>query len=176
MRRTTMTSNLIERGARWWRLALLAVLTSLAACGPGTGGTGTGPISFGFSGSSGGAVFAPSAGAAGCDRICQVNLLLEDQRVELESSCLRFVRTGSWKVDDNGLLVLQGTVARVTSKGTVSAPGTLRLQFSGPTAASSQVTLTLLDDAGGALLGPLLLRGDSTVTGGTAPQPSCSPP
>jgi hypothetical protein len=175
MRRTLMTSNLIERGASWWRLALLALLLALAGCGPGTGGTGTGPVAFGYSGSSGGAVFAPSAGAAGCDRICQINLLLEEQRVELESSCLRFARTGAWKADEQGLVVLEGTVARVTSRGTVSAPGTLRLQFSGPIAASSQVTMTLLDAAGATLLGPLQLRSDSAVTGGTAPQPSCSP-
>lgn len=178
MLRTKMTSNLIERCAHWWRLALLSLLVALSACGPGTGGTGTGPVasSFGFSGSSGGAVFAPSAGPAGCDRICQVNLSLEAQRVELEASCVRFVYTGGWKVDDGNLLTLDGTVARVTSTGTVSSPGTLRLQFSGPIATSSQVTITLLDSGGATLLGPLQLRSDSAVISGGALQPSCSPP
>lgn len=178
MPRTMTTSNLIERSARWWRLALLAVLVGLSACGPGTGGTGTGPVamSFGFSGTSGGAVFAPSAGVAGCDKICQVNLLLEEQRVELESSCTRFVYTGAWKVEGDNQLELKGTVIRITSRGTISSPGSLRLRFSGPDASSQQVNATLLDTAGNVILGPLQLRSDAAVAGGGAPQPSCSPP
>ena len=177
MLRTKMTSNLIERGARWWRLALLLLALGLAACGPGTGGTGTGPLSYGFSGASNGAVFAPSAGlGGGCDRICQVNLQLQEQRVEFEASCTRFVAVGPWTLDANRQLVLNGTVERVTAQGIVSGPGKLQLAFSGlDVATSSQVTITLFNGVGTALLGPIQLRNDPGAAAGTAPQPSCSP-
>ena len=175
MLRTMMTSNLIDRCARGWRPFVLAALLSLAGCGPGTGGTGTGPInSFGFSGSTGGAVFAPSTAAAGCDRVCRINLKLEEQRVELETSCLRFAYLGTWEVGANGHLMLKGIVAVTTDKGTSSRPGALTLQFSGQGTASSSVTVTVHDDQGVQLLGPIRLQSDPEVTGGSPPSPACA--
>jgi len=68
------------------------------------------------------------------------------------------------------MAILAGTA----ETGGATAPNaTLRLQFSGATADSTQVTLTLVDSAGKALAGPLtLLRNDTAVS--TAP-PACQP-
>jgi len=83
---------------------------------------------------------------------------------------------GPWAIDANRQLVLNGTVERVTAKGIVSGPGRLQLSFSGPdVATSSQVTITLFNDTGVALLGPIQLRNDASAAAGTAPQPTCSP-
>lgn len=161
-------TNLFERPARW--LACLATAVLMTGCGPGTGGTGTGPIgvTLGFSGGTGASTAAPGTG---CTTDCaQTGLRLDTERVELAGPCLRFVSTGPWGVDTTGLAILTGTA----ETGGATAPNvTLRLQFSGATADSTQVTLTLVDSAGKALAGPLtLLRNDTAVS--TAP-PACQP-
>ena len=165
-------TNLFERRAgRLARLAaVFATLVALAACGPGTGGTGTGPIgaTLGFSGGAGASATAPGAG---CVRDCaQASLRLDTERVELVAPCLRFVYTGTWGVDTAGLAILAGTA----ETGSNTAPNaTLRLQFSDATAASAQVTLTLTDSAGRTLGGPVtLLRNDAALA--VAP-PACQP-
>ncbi len=152
-------TNLFERPARW--LAGLAAALVLAACGPGTGGTGTGPIgaTLGFSGGAGASTAAPGTGcAADCS---QASLRLDTERVELTAPCLRFVYTGPWGVDAAGLAILAGTA----ETGGATAPNAvLRLQFSDATAASAQVTLTLTDSAGRTLAGPAtLLRNDASL-------------
>lgn len=161
-------TNLFERPARW--LACLAAALLLAGCGPGTGGTGTGPIgvTLGFSGGTGASVAAPGTGCtSGC---AQASLRLDTERVELTGPCLRFVYTGPWGVDAAGLAVLTGTA---DTGGTTAPNATLRLQFSDATAASAQVTLTLTDSAGRALAGPAtLLRNDAALA--VAP-PACPP-
>lgn len=166
----TKMTNLFERPARW--LAGLAAALLLAACGPGTGGTGTGPITgnigaiLGFSGGAGASTAAPGTG---CTTDCaQTRLRLDSERVELAAPCLRFVYTGPWGLDTAGLAILTGTA----ETGGASTPNaTLRLQFSDATAASAQVTLTLTDSAGRTLAGPAtLLRNDAALT--VAP-PAC---
>ena len=165
-------TNLFERLAgRLARLAaVFATTLALAACGPGTGGTGTGPIgaTLGFTGGTGASVTAPGAG---CVTDCpQASVRLDTERVELTAHCLRFVYTGTWGVDAAGLAILSGTAE---AGGTPAPNAVLRLQFSEATAASAQVTLTLTDSAGRALLGPVaLLRNDAALA--VAP-PACQP-
>ncbi len=165
-------TNLFERlASRLSRLAAVSAITlALAACGPGTGGTGTGPIAatLGFTGGTGASATTPGAG---CVTDCtQASLRLDTERVELAASCLRFVYTGTWGVDAGGLAVLSGTAE---TGGTTAPNAVLRLQFSDATAASAQVTLTLTDSAGRSLLGSVaLLRNDAALA--VAP-PACQP-
>lgn len=165
-------TNLFERLAgRLARLAAAcAAAWALAACGPGTGGTGTGPIgaTLGFAAGTGASATAPGAG---CVTDCpQASLRLDTERVELAASCLRFVYTGTWGVDTAGLAILSGTAE---TGGTTAPNAVLRLQFSDATAASAQVTLTLTDSAGRSLSGPVtLLRNDAALS--VAP-PACQP-
>lgn len=142
-------------------------LAALAGCGPGTGGTGTGPINGAYS-------FATIAGTAGATVPADdVSLKLEEQRVTLVAGCLSFVYTGAWGVDAQGLLVLDGTVTATAAgpagampaQGQVPFAARLRLQFSEPTPASAQVTVTLADTAGRVLLGPVVVpRGEAAVS------------
>lgn len=147
-----MTNLRTERAHRWCRAALLALAAALAACGPGTGGTGTGPIqgTLGFSGSAG-ATIAPTPGDA-------VSLRLESGRVELQAGCKRFVYTGAWEVGATGEAVLEGTLETTTAAGTGAVPATLRLQFSEKEPASARVTAVVTGAGGAVLLGPLTLE------------------
>jgi hypothetical protein len=158
MQQTKMT-NLFERAGlvcRTWLAA--ALLGALAACGPGTGGTGTGPIS--FSGTLSGAAAGSATALPGvvCRTSCDaVSLALDEQRVELVAACRRFVYFGSWSVNAGGELVLDGSVETTVSGGTASAPGKLRVQFADKDTASQEATVTLTDAAGVILAGPAVL-------------------
>lgn len=166
------------------RLAAAAVLLGLAACGPGTGGTGTGPVqtlSISFSATViSGAVVATAGGApvapggpvcsSGCDRI---SLRLDAAQVELTAPCSHFAYSGPWAPDADGLLLLSGTQTTTTAAGTTTTAAQLRLQFSERTTASAQVTYTLSSDTGATLLGPASLLRDTQAT--TAAPSVCSP-
>lgn len=132
------------------RLTLACVLAwALAACGPGGGGTGTGPIGSLFFAT--GSVSVPS-GVAGASSAVQ--LKLQDTSVEFATECGRFVFTGDWAANAGATVVLPGrwdTASR-------SSAATLRLQFSASPADSRQVTATLLDAGGNAIAGPVLLE------------------
>lgn len=186
---TTLTSRLPELCARLGRLATFALLLGLAACGPGTGGTGTGPVqtmaaSFSGDAITGAATAAGGDGlvtpgnpacAAGCGR---TTLRLDAALVELVAPCRRFVFNGASVVDANGLLVLSGLLDTSAAAGTTSAttttPATLRLQFSERTLQSAQVTFTLTSESGALLLGPALLQRNDDAAAATATPPSCS--
>jgi hypothetical protein len=140
------------------RLALLSLLACLAACGPGTGGTGTGPVQgvLNFSGTSVPGVLPSGLQCqGGCD---EVRLTLEPQRVELTAACRRFVHTGDWLLGADGKAAVEGQVETTTSAGTAVATATLQLQFSGPGADSPQVTVLLAGEGGAVLAGPALLQ------------------
>jgi hypothetical protein len=142
------------------RLAALLLSALLAACGPGTGGTGTGPDAMVFS-SGQASTTQPPAGAT-CAAACPaVQLRLEPALVELATACLRFSATTAWNVDASHRAVVAGTV-----QGTVSGspmPATVRLQFDADPQASTQVTVTLLDAEGRALVGPVILPRDDSA-------------
>ncbi len=190
MPQTRMT-NLFDLRAGLYRalthLALaITLVASLAACGPGTGGTGTGPITptVGFSGSATGSLLTGSTAggssvttppASGCTADCALaNLRLDADRVELTTPCLRFVYTGSWAVDAGGLAVLAGTLETAQGTATATSKAALRLQFSSAGIDSAQVNMTLTNEAGNALLGPATLLRNDAAPGNTAP--ACGPP
>ncbi|RYF37405.1 MAG: hypothetical protein EOO25_19260 [Comamonadaceae bacterium] len=149
------------------RAALLALVAALAACGPGTGGTGTGPIqgTLGFSGAAAPTI-VPSPGDT-------VNLRLESERVELLAGCRRFLFTGAWEVGAGGEAVLEGTLETTTAGETGSVPATLRLQFSEKEPASARVTAVVTGTGGAILLGPLTLeRGEAAALAPALCEPS----
>ena len=168
-------TNLPDWLARWRLMALALAFTLLVGgCGPGTGGTGTGPrelLTFTSTGSA--MVSAPGIGAScpagSCDRI---DLRLEDSRIDLFAACRHFVFTGAWNPDAVGLLVLQGSVDTTAGTGTTTASAVLRLQFSDRDPAdSAQVTATVSDLSGRVLVGPVGLQ-----RGGAGPSPPCGAP
>ncbi len=148
----------------------LAACVALVACGPGTGGTGTGPVNgvLTFTGGVGPSFSAPAASPCVAD-CAQATLRLEVARVELAAPCLRFTHAGAWTVDAAGLAVVQGTVETAGTAGTRTQLATLRLQFTEAPDDSRQVTLVLLDSDGRALLAPQTLdRRDGVVAPGAS--------
>jgi hypothetical protein len=140
---------------RWLAAAGCALV--LAACGPGTGGTGTGPISATFAGSSAPAVGAPSMGS--CTGDCTtVQLRLQETLVELAAACGRFTHEGGWSVGENGIARIAGTWTTQSGATVRTVPATLQLQFTGDPQASQQVVFVVLDEAGAALFGPQTLQ------------------
>jgi hypothetical protein len=149
-------TNLFDLGRR--SLALLLLIT-LVACGPGSGGTGTGPVTFSGAGqvtsvTDGSAT--PSSGTGGdCGPCTQVDLKLDDALVELTTPCSHFIYEGPWLQDASGAAVVTGRY-QTPSGATVVA--TLRLQFAGSADSSPQVTVTVLDESGQVLAGPLTVQ------------------
>lgn len=161
-------TNLPERLGRLCRLAILSLVTALAGCGPGTGGTGTGPVQ-GVLNFSGSAAQGASPSEVQCQGDCaRIDLRLEAQQTELTAGCRRFVHVGDWTVPADGKAVIEGRVETTTATGTASAPAMLQLQFSERNADSPQVTAILTGDGGSLLAGPaVLLRGEGAAV--TAP-------
>jgi hypothetical protein len=151
---------------RLLQFALAAWLVTLGGCGPGTGGTGTGPqgsstfIVGPTLGMAPPMVIGPVAGVlrSDCGSACPPAVLqLDPLAVELKSQCVRFFRQGEWAVD--GIHAeLQGTLETTRSSGVQVGAGTLRLQFTTDPDASPIVAVTLLDDAGRTVLGPQVLQ------------------
>lgn len=168
----TTTPRLLERALRRLLWSILAL--SLAACGPGTGGTGTGPeqvleftsVPAGTASSPGVATpaaapsSAPSRGSdSSCESACPgVRLRLEPTRVELTAPCLRFVSSGDSQPDRSGLVLLDGSVERGADGSARTSAARLRLQFPDRPERSQEVIATLLDERSQSLLGPLVVR------------------
>ena len=168
-------TNLPERLIRpWRRTALVLLLALLAGCGPGTGGTGVGPISFSgpsaVTGGAVGAIVAPPAPAGlPCSTCARAELRLDDAQVELRVPCGRFVSTEPWNPDATEL-ALAGTFTLTRADGPAITPATLRLQFGSEGVRSQQVVLVLVDAAGAPLALATLQRGEG------APAPDSCPP
>jgi hypothetical protein len=156
------------------RLAAVLLLACLAACGPGTGGTGTGPIHTPGSFSTGASMAIAPPDASCLSQCEQVQLLLQEQRVELLATCRRFVFSGDWVVDGNGLAVLQGTLETRTAAGSNAEPATLRLQFNGTEAASTQVGVQLGGESTPAAA-PVVLQRDAPSAAALAPACAITP-
>lgn len=169
--RTTALPDAFRRALRW---LALAGLVALAGCGPGTGGTGTGPLTF----TVGPAIalnvnqdpyaaltVRRSDETAACEA---ARLTFDDASVELLTTGPRFTRYGAWQADASHLAVLDGWI----DAGTSSGRGALRLQFDAEPQDSTQVTVTLQDAGGAVLAGPLVLRrgaqGATAAADGTA--------
>ncbi|RZJ09876.1 MAG: hypothetical protein EON50_16410 [Acidovorax sp.] len=149
--------KLLAPATRRAKLLVLPLLLALAACGPGTGGTGTGPVNgaLNFAGSG----FSTGVPCADCG---QTHLRLENELVELTLTCRRFVHTGPWEIDAQGLAVVEGTFeATGFANGVAQAstvPAIMRLQFSDALANSREVAVTVRDANGNNLIAPQTLE------------------
>ena len=188
-----MTKLLLERLLRICCFTFLGVLVVLVltACGPGGGGTGTGPSTYsstvsvtgGGGAGGGGSIPNPPPGGGGggtipnqplpgtCTGACaEMDLHVQEGRVELVTGCGRFVFAGGWEVDADGLAVLPGVLESQSTGTTVAV--TLRLQFSGTPEIRPSVTVTVIDSAGHTLIGPKVL-GQTETFQPRAPASGC---
>jgi len=167
-------TSLPERFVQLWRgTTLVLLLVLLAACGPGTGGTGTGPVSFSGTVAGGSAAVGTAGGIVApglpCSACTRVELRLDDGQVELRVPCGRFAFAGPWNAEATEL-ALPGTFELTRADGPASLPATLRLQFGTEGVRGQQVVVTLVDAAGAPVVAATLQRGE----GAPAPAP-CTP-
>ncbi|MES3002146.1 MAG: hypothetical protein V4787_15760 [Pseudomonadota bacterium] len=144
--------DLLERALRHARTLLLLSLMALTACGPGSGGTGTGPLmAFNFSGSVGGG----SVGGADPGAFLALNLRIEDGQVELVADELLAFK-GEWSEPGTDFVVRVPGSAVLRGE---TRTAVLRLEFDRTPHASSAVTLTITsaDQPREVLLDPVTL-------------------
>jgi hypothetical protein len=170
-----------------WLMAAL-----LVACGPGTGGTGTGPeptsqspVLAGSTISYTGIAPLPLSGiptpaatpipGSTCTALCgtgtgttSLSLQLQSQSIALHASCANFSYSGPWSISAQGEVNVEGryeTVITVNGQpSTSSQAARLNLLFDTPSADSSAVTITLRKIQGIVLLGPVRLdRGAAAI-------------
>lgn len=136
----------------------------LSACGPGTGGTGTGPNMGAALGNYSALVQSePLPCASQCSG--PASLAIDTERVELNLPCRRFVYAGHWAFDAQGRAELPGRWQQLvrTDSRTVVEEQSVQLILQVEPGALLQLLVT--DAAGATVLGPLLLRqgGDADV-------------
>ncbi len=169
------------------RLAALALLAWLAACGPGVGGTGTGVepaalASFGAKSAplcaasfasalqcppAGGAVSPVSEGTAKVVFVDtatggQISVVFEANRLDLEARCQGLQFAGNWGIDAAGTLRFYGSVRSGASP--VDPPAYLSVQLQTGDGAG-ELSIVLQNLQGAVILGPAVLR---PATGGPA--------
>jgi hypothetical protein len=162
-------------------LCLLAALL-LSACGPGTGGTGTGPsvgasptgfTSSYFTNGTVGTVTAPVATPSQPGGTCTVactasldnqalRLYLQADRIELSTPCATFTFAGPWSLSATGEATVQGVLeSTVLVNGQAvrsSQNANLTLIFPNGLESSNAVNLSLKDSTGKLLLAPVNLQ------------------
>lgn len=172
-----------------WLLAAL-----LIACGPGTGGTGTGPeptsqspVLAGSTISYTGIAPLPLSGlptpaatpvpGGTCTALCgtittSLSLQLQSQSIALHAGCANFSYSGPWSISAQGEVNVEGsyeTVITVNGQpSTSSQAARLSLLFDTPSADSSAVTITLRNLQGIVLLGPVRLGRNAAATNAPA--------
>jgi hypothetical protein len=175
-----MTHPLLKQALHW--LCLLAAL-ALSACGPGTGGTGTGPQTIapfaasyiGTQSAASPAGVATSSTGAGSSTSAAVSLQLQTTGIVVTSGCADFNYAGTWSVSSTGEISVQGIYSSAGATGqTSAAPQTavLRIAFANATAESAIVTLSIQTPSGTLLLGPVTLQ-LSTLATPAAPKSDC---
>jgi hypothetical protein len=148
-------------------LTSLWIACLLVACGPGTGGTGTGP-NVGASLAEGTYTatldpdFQPMQPLPCGDRCAGAMVLtVGEARVELSLPCQRFVHEGSWEFDADGLAELSGrwTTLAVRGDKTVLQEQSVLLTLVAnlPDGQGLRLQLSLRGLDGVPLLGPVLL-------------------
>ncbi len=173
-------------------LIALAMLAILTGCGPGTGGTGTGP-SIG-SNSPTTPIFAPITysgaqsmptavfGGSNAERAASVFgpsvsalrnavLSLDTQRIDLRKACQAFTYAGDWSIAPDGTVNLLGTYSstRILPDGQVDVStlvAHLVLTFASGNINSTNLSATVRDSGESVLMGPFELQ-QSNGTGST---------
>lgn len=131
------------------RLLGLAAALVLAACGPGTGGTGTGPgVSNGL---------ADGTYGSAAEQTAPVALTVSDTRVELNLPCRRFVYEGPWRIDDRGQAELLGRWQVLVRSGSRNVLQEQSARLTLRTGEDGVLALAVTDLGGAALLQPVTL-------------------
>lgn len=161
----------LHRVSAWgfkWAFAI-TVTAALAACGPGTGGTGIGPVVgtyISLTGTAtGGASTTPGTVPPGVASAGYV-LVLEPTTIRLTGACLAFQFDGAW-VEANGEIRVTGSYRQAAPANDLALapalPGTLVAKLE-----STGLTVTLQDARGAVALsfatGAKLADGAGTVT------------
>ena len=161
-----------------WAVAL-AVAGFITACGPGTGGTGVGPVSgtyVSLAGATTGAATVPGTSQPGTAQpgvnSADYVLLLEPMAIRLTGACLAFLFDGAW-VEANGEIRVTGSYRQATPANNLTLvnalPGTLvaRVENTG-------LSVTLLDARGTVVLS--FVTGAKLADGAAAASaPACKP-
>lgn len=164
-------------------LWLLLPSLLLTACGPGTGGTGTGPpgavifapLSFSSPKATPASSMPPVLGVASAVADpCLVDcagesgiLRIEAEQVQLQTRCAQFVSLSALVVAATGETVLAGTLETQRNfNGTIqtsSLAALLIAEFSSGKPDSDRVVLRVVDTKGALLVSPLALQRDTAV-------------
>jgi hypothetical protein len=175
-------------------LVAIALLATLVGCGPGTGGTGTGPsisaapvsgpVSYAGEQSAQGAVFGGSVAEKAASifgpSVSALNnavLTLDVNRVDLRKACQSFAFVGDWSIAMDGTSQLTGAYSSVRilpdgSIDVVTLPATLTLAFASGNASSHSVRAFVKDLFQTPLIGPIDLQMNSAIGGGLT---ACAP-
>ncbi len=145
----------------------------LVACGPGTGGTGTGPVAGapvpagsptlssvynGVYTANPSSAPATPTGCASCTSTQAVNLQVQTDSLQVSSPCFTFTYAGPSSAAADGSVAVQGTYTQLSAAaptGTSSQAATLTLRFA---AGNDSVQVTIQDAAGQTLLPPVTLQ------------------
>jgi hypothetical protein len=165
------TKPLLHKLAMKLALYCLAWLTLLlVACGPGTGGTGTGPMDGTPTSTTAPGVYSgvftvtPSAnpatptGCTSCTATQAVSLQVQTDSIKVSSPCFTFTYAGLWSAAADGSVMVQGSYTQLSAtapSGTLSQPATLTLRFG---VGNNSVQLSIQDAAGQTLLLPTTLQ------------------
>jgi hypothetical protein len=153
--------HLLKHALYW--LCLLAAL-ALNACGPGTGGTGTGPQPIATIAPFAAAyTSAPGAGSvtgagtqstgASSATTAAVNLQLQTTGIVLTHGCAEFNYSGPWSVSATGDISVQGIYTSTTQQTAV-----LSITLTNANADSASLSLSIQTPSGTWLLGPVILQ------------------
>ncbi len=142
--------------------AALVCMFLLAACAPGTGGTGTGPIQLSSS-----ITFAsirndsvtnsgqtPTFVAAGCDNTAN-SLRLETSSIVLTTACGTFTYSGTWSVSEANEAEVVGMWEKAfisSEQPNRSSVAAMKLKFDSAPESSKSVLLRIQDSAGSVLV------------------------
>jgi hypothetical protein len=142
----------------------------LVACGPGTGGTGTGPIDGAPTSTTAPGVYSgvftvtPSTntvtptGCTSCTATQAVNLQVQTDSIQVSSPCFTFTYAGLWSTAADGSVTVQGSYTQLSAtapSGTLSQSATLTLRFG---AGNNSVQLSIQNATGQTLLPPTTLQ------------------
>ena len=165
-------------------LIALAILATLTGCGPGTGGTGTGPSIGSIAPSApisgpvtySGTQNAPAAvfGGTSAERVASVFgpsvsalknavLSLDTQRIDLRKACQAFTYAGDWSIAQDGSVRALGTysLTRILPDGQAEVTtlvAHLALTFTSGNISSPSVTAIVKDSGESVLMGPFELQ------------------
>ncbi|MGA8514334.1 MAG: hypothetical protein WB821_06135, partial [Burkholderiaceae bacterium] len=162
----SIRNRLFKHAAYWLCIAAALIL---AACGPGTGGTGTGPqsiaafaanyISVPSTGTAVGST-TPSTGASSATT-ATFSLQLQTTGIVLTSACAGFDYAGAWSVSATGEISVQGLYASTGAGGLTSPPpqaAVLNIALTNTSADSASLTLRITTPSGALLLGPISME------------------